>query len=383
MFINFWYPAVESAELTDAPVKVRMLGQDFVVWRDAEGQACCVSNTCPHRGGSLGDGKVVKGCIQCPYHGWRFDGEGNCTAIPSLGPNPTIPGRTRIDAYPVQERYGLVFCFLGDLPENERPPIMPIKEWGQENWSQTIQTYQFDFNFQRSIENGIDPAHNEFVHDTHGYKGEWEDYRTPEVIPETTEWGTGFGEWIKAPPLPEGDMKDASGRTEDAMIWVGTGHEGAASLWTFIHPTEAMHIHQYMYECPVDENHVRVWLINLRNFLQDDKHDETVMGRNEYVVMQDRDVLKQLHPVETPPTNDKELFMPADLCIGHYRDRLKDWEARGWRIDSATVAANEQRVAYAIPSPERRHHKGWVLDSIPLITPSDDDAAKLDRAAGI
>ena len=118
MFINFWYPALESAELTDTPVKVRMLGQDFVLWRNADGAACCVSNTCTHRGGSLGDGKVHDGCIQCPYHGWRFDGEGNCTAIPSLGPNPTIPGRTRIDAYPVEERYGLVFCFLGDLPED-------------------------------------------------------------------------------------------------------------------------------------------------------------------------------------------------------------------------------------------------------------------------
>ncbi len=177
MFINFWYPAEQSCNLAEQPLQVRMLGQDFVLWRDADGKANCVSNTCTHRGGSLGDGKVKDGCIQCPYHGWRFAGDGNCTAIPSLGPHAKIPARTRIDAYPVVEQYGLIFCFLGDLPEAERPPIMPIKEWGAEGWSHTIQHYQFDINFQRSIENGIDPAHNEFVHDTHGFKGEWHEYR--------------------------------------------------------------------------------------------------------------------------------------------------------------------------------------------------------------
>lgn len=381
MFINFWYPADQSENIGNEPVKRRMLGQDFVLWRDTAGEVHCLSNTCTHRGGSLGNGKVRGDCIQCPYHGWEFDGEGNCKRIPSLGPNPKIPARTRIDAYPVVERYGLVFCFLGDLPEEERPPIMEIKEWQQEGWASTMQHYEFDFNFQRSIENGIDPAHNEFVHDTHGFKGEWKEYRTPEVIPEETEWGTGFGEWLKAPPLPEEEMRKASGRTEDAVIWAGTGHEGVSSLWTFIHPSEHMHIHQYMYECPVDENRVRVWLINLRNFLIEPEHDERMIGRNEYVVVQDRDVLLGLHPVETPVTRNHEFFTPADLCIGRYRDKLLEWEARGWRIDTDEVRRNELKVAYAIPSPERRKAKGWVLDSIPLVNGQVAET-NLAKAAG-
>lgn len=386
MYINFWYPAAPAADITEKPLKLRMLGQDFVLWRDSKGDAHCLSNTCTHRGGSLGDGTVKDDCIQCPYHGWRFNGEGNCVAIPSLGPNPNIPGRTRIDAYPVTEKYGLVFCFLGDLPEAKRPPIMEIREWGQEGWRHTHQAYEFDFNFQRSIENGIDPAHNEFVHDTHGFKGEREEYFTPEVVPVATEWGTGFEEWIDAPPLPEESMRKASGRDVDAKMWVSTGHEGAASIWTFIHPSEHMHIHQYAYECPVDENHVRVFLINLRNFLIEAEHDERMMSRNEYVVVQDRDVLNELNPVETPETNDKEMFMPSDLCIGEYRNRLKEWEARGWRIDTEKVRANEKTVAYAIPSPQRHQHKGWVLDAIPLVdgdhAAAGDFPAELGQAAG-
>jgi phenylpropionate dioxygenase-like ring-hydroxylating dioxygenase large terminal subunit len=95
MFINFWYAAAQGQELSDKPLKRRLLGQDFVLFRDTKGVAHCLSNTCTHRGGSLGDGKVKGDCVQCPYHGWQFDGDGRCTKIPSLGPNAKIPARTR------------------------------------------------------------------------------------------------------------------------------------------------------------------------------------------------------------------------------------------------------------------------------------------------
>ncbi|MEC9374956.1 MAG: aromatic ring-hydroxylating dioxygenase subunit alpha [Pseudomonadota bacterium] len=365
MFINFWYPADQSKNITKEPTCLRMLGQDFVLWRDSSDQVHCLSNTCSHRGGSLGGGKIKDDCVQCPYHGWRFDGDGNCIKIPSLGPKAKIPKRTRVDSYPVEERYGLVFCFLGDLPESDRPPIMNIKEWDQEGWTFTIQHYEWNLNYQRSIENGLDLAHNEFVHDTHTA----EDFVTPDVIPEDTEtgWGTGFSALMKAPPLPEKEMQKASGRVEDANIWVGTGHEGVSSLWTFIHPTENMHIQQYMYETPVDENKSKIWLINLRNFLLEEKHDGRVIERNEYVAFQDRDVLNKLHPTLTPPSNNFEHLMPTDICIGRYREKLTDWESRGWKINQSEVRKKEQKIAYAIPSPARRNSKGWILDSVPLI----------------
>ena len=115
MYINFWYPMATSEEVeADKALKVRAIGQDFVVFRDTEGQAHCLSNTCTHRGGSLAGGKIRGDCVQCPYHGWQFDGQGNCKKIPSLGPDASVPARTRIDAYPVEERYGMVFAFLGD-----------------------------------------------------------------------------------------------------------------------------------------------------------------------------------------------------------------------------------------------------------------------------
>ena len=80
--------------------------------RDSKGKPNTLSDTCIHRGGSLSGGVVREDCIQCPYHGWRFNGEGSCERIPSLGKEAKIPKRARVDANPTEERYGIVFAFL-------------------------------------------------------------------------------------------------------------------------------------------------------------------------------------------------------------------------------------------------------------------------------
>lgn len=69
MFINFWYAAERSTNLGNKPVKVKMLGQTFVLYRDSIGQAHCVVGACIHRGGALCDGRVIGDDIECPYHG--------------------------------------------------------------------------------------------------------------------------------------------------------------------------------------------------------------------------------------------------------------------------------------------------------------------------
>ena len=375
MYIHFRYPAGEATEFTDQPVLRRMLGLDFVLFRDTQGVARVLSNTCTHRGGSLAGGKVKGDCIQCPYHGWEFDGEGKCQKIPSQGPNGKVPARVRVDAYPTEERYGLVFAFLGDLPESERPPIMPIEEYSKESpdegWAATLQSFQWPFDYKRSIENGIDYAHNEFVHPTHGFQGTRDDYKLPPPNIEMNEWGVtlhGSDKGRLAPPLKDKKMREASGRHEDGIIrGGGTGNFGVSTLWTHIRPTPEMCINQYLFETPVDDSNTRLYLVNLRNFLLDPEDDDRMKGRNEAVASQDRDVLAGVHPIQTPESNIHEFFVAPDEPIAKYREYLKSWEARGWRIDVDKVEHDRKRVAYAIPSPARREKKGWILESVPLL----------------
>src|SRR5690606_2687600 len=122
MYINFWYPVARSDEVSsDKPFRAELLGMRFVAFRDHAGRPFVLSDVCIHRGGSLGKGWVRDDAVVCPYHGWRFGGDGRCRHIPTL-PDETPPARAKVDSYPVQEKYGIVFAFLGDLPEEERPP---------------------------------------------------------------------------------------------------------------------------------------------------------------------------------------------------------------------------------------------------------------------
>ena len=368
MLINFWYVAGMAHDFTEKPVKVRMLGQNFVVFRDTAGKAQCLSNVCTHRGGSLAGGKVIGDTVACPYHGWQFNGAGQCVKIPSIGKDAKIPPRTRIDAYPVEEKYGLIFVFLGDLPESERPPIQEIPEYGQDGWRATRQHRTRNVNFQRAIENGLDPAHNAFVHDTHITETDSDEWAKVGALDfRETPWGIGFWNKVLAPPLAEGRMREASGRAEAAMIEVGTGHHAANAVWTHIHPTPRMFIRQYSWQTPIEEGVTAGYLVTMRNFLTTEEHDARIIERNFYVSNQDDAVLADVEPVLTPEDNTHENFTPSDTPLARYREQMKAWQAKGWRIDTAKVAENAGRVAYAIPSPQRRLHKGWALDAIPLV----------------
>jgi phenylpropionate dioxygenase-like ring-hydroxylating dioxygenase large terminal subunit len=380
MYINFWYPAEWSEDLADEPVKVRMLGHNFVLFRDSDGVAHCLSNTCVHRGGSLAGGKIVDDCVQCPYHGWRFGGDGRCRKIPSLGPNAKVPARARVDSYPTRERYGIVFAFLGDLPEAERPPIMDIPEYGQPGWYAHTSGRYHDGDFRRHLDNSLDPAHNEYVHPTHGFSGARDDYYVPELRVEDTEWGSGFLTTYYAPPLEDEKMKAATGRTENAVIEAGTFHHGPCDLCTKIHPTAEKFMHQNVFKVPVDEGRCRSFLVQTRNFLMAPEHDDRFIERNRVVADQDRVVLDDLEPYFTPETNAHEFMMPADRAIVRYRERLAEWQARGWRIDVATLNRERSHKVFAIPSPARREHPtGWVLDPVPLMPATDSAGAAAAR----
>ena len=380
MFINFWYPVVRSEDLGATPQRVRILAHDFVAFRDQHGKPAVLSDTCVHRGGSLAGGKCKDdGTVQCPYHGWRFNRDGQCTRIPSIGMRVQPPPRARVDAYPVEERYGIVFAFLGDLPVDQRPPIMPIEEHATPQWRATVVSFEVNYHYERSIENGLDPAHNEYVHTTHGYQGEREDsYLMTELRPfKNNEWGYGFMSTFDAPPPKNWLLRQF--RKQGGKIEAGSGSYGPNQMWTFINFSPRAAMHQYLFEAPIDDRRTRVFLLNERNigffkgvllsklnkFL-----DKTINKRNLFIASQDIVVVDKLKPRLTPKSRTSELMMPADKVILQYREKLDEFAARGWRIDMDEVKRQQEKgdVVYAIPCPARRESKNWVLDEIPRIS---------------
>ena len=368
MYINFWYPICITEELTgDDPLRVQILGIRLVAFRDQEQRAHVLADTCVHRGGSLGRGKVVDGRIACPYHGWQYDGSGHCRHIPVLGEDGTIPARAKVDSYPVQERYGIVFAFLGDLPEAQRPDLYSIPEWDQDGWRASgLVTFEVAAYFERSIENGLDPVHNEFVHPMQGNVR----FRPETMTVSSDDWGTKVQ--VRMDP-PKSSLKLDHLRDDDRPENFGATsyHFGPNTLVTKIQLSIDNIFVQYFFEQPIDESRTRIFFINLRNCMLEEESDDYLQKINLAVADEDVAVISELYPVRTPEASTKEILITGDECIGGFRAHLKDWERRGWRIDMKAVRETAGDIAYAVPSPGRRSSKNWVLDPIPLF-PGED-----------
>ncbi|MBL8226264.1 MAG: aromatic ring-hydroxylating dioxygenase subunit alpha [Chromatiales bacterium] len=378
MYINFWYPIIRSEDLgPDKPEKIKVLGVNLVAFRDSKGNARVLSDTCVHRGGSLGgpwelgkNPRIVDGCVVCPYHGWEFNGDGECVNIPSIGYGTKPPPRAKVDAYPVQEKYGIVFAFLGDLPESERPPLLAIEEYDDPTWrANSVLVLEVDYYYERSIENGLDPAHNEFVHPTHGFQAiNRETYRVREYDVENYPqgWGMWFLHRFNAPGLKGDTWKES--QTTAGDLYAGSGTHGPNTMITEINVGNNQKFRQYFFEQPVDQSKTKIFFVNMRNFMLEPKHDGPIHARNKIIAQQDIEILLDVYPPRTPISNTKEVLMPADKAVVAYREWLAKFDDKGWRIDwDEFQRRNMKDAAFAIPSPRRRGTGNWVLETVPLI----------------
>jgi phenylpropionate dioxygenase-like ring-hydroxylating dioxygenase large terminal subunit len=381
MFINFWYAAEWSKNLAEKPLKRQIIGQDFVLFRDEGGVAHCLANTCAHRGGSLGNGRVVDGDVECPYHGWRFKGDGVCSRIPAIGKSKKPISRARVDSYPVQEKYGLIFTFLGDLPEDERPPLMEVTQWDDPDYRFTFFDNTMQANYGLAMENGVDSSHTEFVHSPlMGFRGADRpngEYLAPygEIL-ERGKWGgemgaeyppgAGWGKFRSTATKLLGLDKKFTGIHVDSAYW------GPNSLDTSIYlsKTSNMHIPQYLWETPIDENTTRMFLVGGRNFMMSPLFDRFDRSRNIKIAQQDAAILENVKPGRPPESPTDVLFVKPDGILAHLEASRKKWEAMGWRIDLQKIREHPPgQKQFVIPSPGRRQSGQWVYDTVPLLPP--------------
>lgn len=156
-----WFVVARSCDI-DKPKAARLLDHDLVVFRDKDGNARVTDRRCIHRGADLAAGTVTENGIQCPYHGWSFDGQtGMCTRIPSMDASSPIPANAKIGGYPVVERYEHVWTCLGepffDIPA---PPELDGLEL---QWLPAA-PIPARCGFMAATENFRDMAHFPFVH---------------------------------------------------------------------------------------------------------------------------------------------------------------------------------------------------------------------------
>jgi len=160
---SFWQPVALSEELAGArPCKaVRLLGQDLVLFRDEAGRYGLLDRDCPHRGADLSFGRLEGGGLRCAFHGWLFDITGQCLETPAEPEGSTLCQRIRQRAYPVAEKNGILFAYLGE----GEPPAFPRFDCfvAPEAYTFAFKGL-FDCNWLQALEVGIDPAHTSFLH---------------------------------------------------------------------------------------------------------------------------------------------------------------------------------------------------------------------------
>jgi phenylpropionate dioxygenase-like ring-hydroxylating dioxygenase large terminal subunit len=167
LFRRFWLPVMLSEELPAPdcpPVRVRVLGEDLLGFRDSNGNVGMVDAYCPHRGAPLFFGRNEEAGLRCVYHGWKFDVEGRCLEIPNAFEGETYREKVTLLAYPTQDRGGLIWAYMGP---RERIPPMPAFGWldlPPDHYF--VQKLILDCNYLQQAEGEMDPTHGAFLHRT-------------------------------------------------------------------------------------------------------------------------------------------------------------------------------------------------------------------------
>jgi nitrite reductase/ring-hydroxylating ferredoxin subunit len=165
LFRRFWLPALLASELPSPdcpPVRVRLLGEDLVAFKDSDGKVALLDAHCPHRLADLFFGRNEECGLRCVYHGWKFDVNGDCVDMPNEPAESNFKSKVRTTAYPAIERGGVIWTYMGP---REVMPDLPAMEWSVVPESHRhIDKFEVGANYLQTVEGDIDNSHVSFLH---------------------------------------------------------------------------------------------------------------------------------------------------------------------------------------------------------------------------
>ena len=165
-FRCFWQPVALTEELAEPdspPIRVKIMGEELVAFRDSEGRAGLVEPKCAHRGADLFFGRNEECGLRCIYHGWKYDTDGKCVDMPNVPPKAGYHGKVSIKAYPTCDFGGMVWAYLG--PRELMSAVPPQLEVGLVPESHRYVTKRYvECNWAQSMEGALDTAHFSFLH---------------------------------------------------------------------------------------------------------------------------------------------------------------------------------------------------------------------------
>jgi phthalate 4,5-dioxygenase oxygenase subunit len=206
---QYWIPAVKSSELErdGAPLRLMLLGERLIAFRDSAGQVGVMDHRCPHRCASLFLGRNEEGGLRCIYHGWKFDVSGNCVDMASVPPHQDFKHKVKAKAYRTVERAGVVWVHMGAAAKAPPLPALEILDVPEDEVDVTF--IQRDCNYLQALEGEIDTSHFGFLHAGHVDADDVAEddpvhytvtNRAPEYNVSDTAWGTQYAAYRAAGP---------------------------------------------------------------------------------------------------------------------------------------------------------------------------------------
>ncbi len=313
---SYWHPVAVAMDVTGEPQQVRLLGENIVLYRDADGLVA-LRDKCVHRGVALSGGCIRDGLLMCPYHGWQYDRSGKVAHIPALGQGAAIPSRASVHKYNVCEAYNAVWV-APSKPVVDLPP-WPDDDWNSPDWHVfLVSTWRWQSSAGRMLENAIDFAHFNFVHE-----GFTELADGPFIKPfdvTVTDDGMTYAyddsvllrDYTLHLPYTLHDRKSVVS-TQGGITWSEQGDSKAGDVTTITFVAS-----------PTDRAETLIFVYLSRNHSFDTPDSEFAAGFHD-VMEQDRIVVEAQDPAELPLDPREELHLKlADSGSITYRRLLRN-----------------------------------------------------------
>ena len=333
---RFWYPVLSVDDLAEGPKPFTLLGEDIVVWLNADGLPVAAIDRCCHRSAKLSRGWVDSGNIVCGYHGWAYDGSGRCVQVPQ---NEKLrqQGNFRIATYQAEARYGYVWVCLDAEPLGGIPDISESENPGYRLIPQFYEVWECAG--LRLMENSFDNAHVAFTHrNSFGMQkepdpGEIELEETPTGLVMRTELP------VANPDIAKKTLGTTDARTVRKIT--STWFMPFARRLRIEYPTGLVHI---IVTCatPIDDQSSMVVQFALRNDTEEDVSAEEINAFDRQVTEEDRYILETTeYDVPLDLAMKTEAHMPSDRPGMMMRNKLKALLAKHGEVEATN--------AYSVP----------------------------------
>jgi len=261
---RFWLPALMEEEVHEndgAPVRLRLLGEDLMAFRDTEGRLGVLDAYCPHRRAHLYFGRNEEGGIRCVYHGWKFDVTGQCLDMPSEPSETNFKDKVKTKSYSTAARGGIVWVYMG--PDQFKPEL-PDFEWARLSKSRCeITKRSQQCNWAQAVEGGIDSSHISYLH-----------RNLADLIPSKS--GTGHRSYTSRDRSPKFTIKETDyglligasrNATKESFYWRIT--QFLSPFWTMIPPILGEEVNDSSQDTyaghafvPIDDENTWTWSFN-------------------------------------------------------------------------------------------------------------------------